>query len=69
MPNGSKDSALITTLNSEINKILAEPATRQKLVDAGANVVPLSTEDFAAFVQAESEKYQRIIRETGVKPD
>jgi tripartite-type tricarboxylate transporter receptor subunit TctC len=60
---------VIARLNSEINKILADPATRQKLVDAGANVVPLSTENFAAFVQAESEKYQRIIRETGVKPD
>jgi hypothetical protein len=42
---------------------------RQKLVDAGANVMPQSTEQFAAFVQAESEKYARIIRETGVKPE
>jgi tripartite-type tricarboxylate transporter receptor subunit TctC len=60
---------VIARLNSEINKILNEPATRQKLVEAGANVVPQSTEQFAAFVKAESEKYERIIRETGVKPD
>jgi tripartite-type tricarboxylate transporter receptor subunit TctC len=60
---------VIARLNTEINKILNEPATRQKLVEAGANVVPQSTEQFAAFVQAESEKYERIIRETGVKPD
>ena len=60
---------VIARLNGEINKILAEPQTRQKLLDAGANVVPQSTEEFAAFVRAESEKYERIIRLTGVKAD
>ena len=60
---------MIARLNSEINKVLADPAVRQKLIDAGANVMPQSTEQFAAFVKAESEKYERIIRETGVKPE
>jgi len=67
-PKGTP-KAVIARLNSEINKILAEPETRQKLTDAGANVTPLSTEQFAAFVAAESAKYERIIRETGVKPE
>ena len=35
----------------------------------GANVMPLSIEQFAAFVRVESEKHQRIIRETGVKAE
>src|SRR5256714_2551278 len=56
-------------LNAEINKILADPETKQQLLDAGANVVPQSTEQFAEFVAAESAKYERIIRETGVQPD
>jgi tripartite-type tricarboxylate transporter receptor subunit TctC len=60
---------LIARLNGEINKILADPETKQKLLDAGANVTPLTIDQFAAFVQAESAKYERIIRETGVKPD
>ena len=60
---------VIARLNGEINKVLADPAVRQKLIDAGANVMPQSTEQFAAFVKAESEKYERIIRETGVKPE
>jgi tripartite-type tricarboxylate transporter receptor subunit TctC len=60
---------VIARLNNEINKILADPETKQKLLDAGANVTPLSIEQFAAFVQAESARYERIIRETGVKPD
>jgi tripartite-type tricarboxylate transporter receptor subunit TctC len=60
---------VIARLNREINKILADPVVRQKLVDAGANVAPMSIGDFTAFVKAESEKYERIIRETGVKPE
>jgi tripartite-type tricarboxylate transporter receptor subunit TctC len=67
-PKGTPKEA-IARLNSEINKILTEPETRQKLLDAGANVTPISTEQFAAFVAAESAKYERIIRETGVKPE
>ena len=60
---------VITRLNGEINKILADAETRQKLLDAGANVEPMSIERFAAFVNAEREKYERIIKVTGVKPD
>jgi tripartite-type tricarboxylate transporter receptor subunit TctC len=61
---------VIARLNREINKILADPETRQKLLDAGANVVPMSIEGFGAFVKAEAEKYERIIRLTGgVKTD
>ncbi len=36
---------VIARLNGAINEILADPPTRQKLLDAGANVVPLSTEN------------------------
>jgi tripartite-type tricarboxylate transporter receptor subunit TctC len=60
---------VVARLNAEINKILADPETRQKLLDAGANVAPQSVAEFAAFVNAEREKYQRIIQVTGVKPE
>lgn len=54
-------------LNAEINKILAQPDTRQKLVDAGAEVTPMSQDQFAAFVKTESSKYLQIIKATGLK--
>jgi len=67
-PKGTPKEVIVR-LNGEINKILNDPATRQKLLDAGANVVPQSSEQFSAFVGAERAKYERIIRETGVKPE
>src|SRR3954470_1355555 len=67
-PKGTP-SEVVARLNTEINKILTDPETRQKLLDAGANVTPMSVNEFGAFVNAEREKYERIIRVTGVKPD
>jgi len=58
--------ALVAKLNTEINKVLNDPDTRQKLVEAGAEVEPMSVAQVRAFVDGESAKYQRIIKETGV---
>ncbi len=64
-PHGTPP-AIVARLNSEINKVLSEPDTRQRLVEAGAEVEPMSVDQFRAFVDAESSKYARIIKETGV---
>ena len=57
---------VIAKLNGEINKVLNDPETRKKLVEAGADVEPMSVAQFRAFVDAESSKYLRIIKQTGV---
>jgi tripartite-type tricarboxylate transporter receptor subunit TctC len=64
-PRGTP-AAIVARLNSEINKVLNEPETRARLVEAGADVEPMSVDQFRAFVDAESNKYARIIKETGV---
>jgi tripartite-type tricarboxylate transporter receptor subunit TctC len=58
--------AIVARLNSELNKVIEDPDVRKKLVDAGADVEPMSVDQFRAFVSAESSKYARIIKETGV---
>jgi tripartite-type tricarboxylate transporter receptor subunit TctC len=60
---------VVARLNTEINKVLAQDETRQKLLSNGADVTPMSQDQFAAFVKAESSKYLRIIKETGVTPE
>lgn len=57
---------IIAKLNTEINKVLNDPETKAKLVDAGAEVEAMSVTQFRTFVDAESAKYARIIKETGV---
>src|SRR5450631_2598806 len=57
---------IVAKLNAEINKVLNDPETKAKLVDAGAEVDAMSVTQFRAFVDGESAKYLRIIKETGV---
>ena len=67
-PRGTPEP-VIARLNREINGIISQPEMRKRLMDAGAEVTPLSVAETAAFVKSESEKYQRIIKETGVTPE
>lgn len=67
-PHGTP-AAIVARLNSEIKKILDDADVRHKLVDAGADVEPMSVDQFRAFVDAESAKYARIIKETGVSAE
>jgi len=60
---------VVARLNQEINKILDESDVKQKLLEAGADVTPISVDQFATFVKAEIGKYQDIIQEIGLKPE
>jgi tripartite-type tricarboxylate transporter receptor subunit TctC len=60
---------VVARLNAEINKVLAQPEVKAKLLEIGADVTTISTDQFAAFVKAESEKYLQIIREAGLKAE
>jgi len=60
---------VIARLNAEINRIVSQPDIKAKLRDDGADVNPLSVDQFTAFVKAESDKYLQIIRQSGVKPE
>jgi tripartite-type tricarboxylate transporter receptor subunit TctC len=65
VPRGTP-AAVVGRLNSEINAVLEQPDIRQKLSEAGAYVRPMSSDAFAAFVRAQSEKYKRIAADTGI---
>jgi tripartite-type tricarboxylate transporter receptor subunit TctC len=61
--------AVLEQLNAEINRALALPDVRRRLV--GSDNVPTggSARDFAREIAAESESNARIIRATGIKGD
>jgi tripartite-type tricarboxylate transporter receptor subunit TctC len=60
---------IVTRLNAEINKTLALPDIKARLLEDGAEIRTMSPEEVAAFARSESSKYQRIIKETGVTSD
>jgi tripartite-type tricarboxylate transporter receptor subunit TctC len=60
---------VIAKWNAEVVKILNSPEMREKLVAQGAEPVPMSPEQFAAFVQSEIAKYAIIVKASGAKVD
>lgn len=60
---------VVVQLNREINKVLADPAAKQKIEDLGAIVRTVSPDEFARFVATETTKYQQLVRQIGIKPE
>jgi tripartite-type tricarboxylate transporter receptor subunit TctC len=62
----SMPAEIVASLNRELNKIIADPAIRQKLEDQGAIVRANQADEFAEFVKRESAKYQQVVKQIGI---
>jgi tripartite-type tricarboxylate transporter receptor subunit TctC len=60
---------IIEKLNKEINAVLAEPATRAKLIDLGGEPLIGSPEDFGKMIVAETDKWEKVVKAAGVHVD
>jgi tripartite-type tricarboxylate transporter receptor subunit TctC len=60
---------IVVRLNAEINRLIVEPDIKAKLVDAGAEVTPMSVDQFEEFVRTEVVKFAAIIKDAGIKPE
>jgi tripartite-type tricarboxylate transporter receptor subunit TctC len=61
-------SALVARLNSHVVSILKEPATQQTFFTQGAEPQQSSPEEFAQFIEAEAEKWRRVIEAAKISP-
>lgn len=59
---------VVARLNREINAILMLPDVKARLLEVGADVNPISTEQFADFTRAESAKFAQLVKAIGVTP-
>jgi tripartite-type tricarboxylate transporter receptor subunit TctC len=56
-------------IHRDMARTLAVPEVRQKLMDAGFEVVGSSPAEFLKFVQGESDKLGKLIRDNGIKAE
>lgn len=56
-------------LYQELSAILDSPETRKRFELEGAEVVRMKPQEFAAFVTRETEKWTRVVKEAGIKPE
>jgi len=60
-------SAIIDSLNKEINAGLADPKLKAQFAELGAEVLPGSPADFGMLIAAETEKWAKVIRAANIK--
>src|SRR6516162_7340641 len=60
---------IIKRLNREINAGLATANVRARLNDVGTIPMILSAAEFGAFVAAEAEKWTKVVKFAGIKPE
>jgi tripartite-type tricarboxylate transporter receptor subunit TctC len=59
---------IIDLLNKEISRIVSQPATRQMWESQGANPMVMSQPDYAAFMQAQVDKWAKVIQANHIRP-
>ncbi|GKS77155.1 tripartite tricarboxylate transporter substrate binding protein [Acidovorax sp. SUPP950] len=62
-------SALVTRLNTEVNKALASPPVVKRMQDFGMEPLGGTPEQFRAMARAEAKRWGEIIKAAGVKLD
>jgi tripartite-type tricarboxylate transporter receptor subunit TctC len=60
---------IVEKLNKEINAALADPKMKARLADIGGTILPGSAADFGKLIADETEKWAKVVKFSGAKPD
>jgi len=60
---------VVTRLHAEVQKALQTAEVRERMNSVGGEVIPGSTEMFAALIKSERVRYEKLVREANIKPD
>ena len=62
-------AAVVNRLSEEMRKSLAKPVTRARMKALGAVVVGDTPAEFAAFLKKDHDRWERVIKSSGVKAE
>jgi tripartite-type tricarboxylate transporter receptor subunit TctC len=62
-------AAIIDRLNKEINAVLSDPKMKARLADLGGTVLAGSPADFGKLIVDETEKWAKVVKLSGARPD
>jgi tripartite-type tricarboxylate transporter receptor subunit TctC len=68
VPNNTP-ADIVDRLNKEINLGLADPKMKARLADLGGTALAGSHADFGKFISDEVEKWGKVVKFSGAKPE
>ena len=60
---------IVDKLNKEINAAIADPAMKARFAAIGGEPIPGSAAEFGKLISEETEKWGRVVRAAGIKPE
>ena len=61
--------AIVNTLNAAVNKVLATPAIRERMMGLGLEPFPSTVEEFRKFAVEQHGQWGRSIKDAGIQPE
>lgn len=68
LPKGTP-AEIVARLSADLMKVLGSAGMKEQLGKLGAEPVGSTPQQFGAFVQAESQRWGKIIKDLGIKPE
>jgi tripartite-type tricarboxylate transporter receptor subunit TctC len=68
VPKGTP-ADIVEKLNKTTNDILADPVAQKRFADLGAALLPGSAADFHKLLVDETDKWGKVVKFSGAKPD
>lgn len=60
---------IIDKLNAEVGRILVDAEVKARFANEGADSIGGSPREFAAYLKADYEKWGRVVKEAGIRPE
>ncbi len=64
----STAAEIISKLNKEIHAVLSDPTMRERYANLGAEPMPMTSDEFGKFIAEDIEKWAKVIKFAGIKP-
>src|SRR5262249_17885747 len=68
LPRKTPD-AIVNKLSEAMNAALTDPKSKTRLADLGVEPMPLTPKEFAKFIGDETDKWAKVIKSAGIKPE
>ena len=61
--------AIVAKINADVNRIVKSPSMQQKIATQGGRPIGSTQDGLTAFMQAETTKWARVIKDAGIKTE
>ena len=59
--------AIVARMNAEVTKLLRDPQMREKMANQGMNIVASTPEAFGKFIDEQSVKWAKVVKENNIR--